>query len=143
MVLVEEKIEVVAGEVFFRGGVFLEDSCAGGSFEGYGVVVDMEHGAFSESYDIFGIVVMEFFDACFSCFSFVGGCWIRVEIVRVYIEWHKIEGIKTRRIHNGHVVGSFDGFTGDIGAGASADIWHIICYFLLYFWEYFGFVELG
>lgn len=143
MVLVEEKIEVVSGEVFFWDGVFLEDSCSGGSFEGYGVVVDMEHGSFSESNDIFGIVVMEFFDACFSCFSFVGGCWIRVEIVGVYVEGDKIEGIKTRWIHYGHVVSCLDGFTGDIGASASADIWHIFGYFLLYFWEYFGFVELG
>jgi hypothetical protein len=143
VVLAEEKIESVSGAVFLWGGVFVEDSCSGGSFEGYGVVVDMEYCAFSESNDILGIVVVEFFDACFSCFSFVGGFWIWVEIVWVYVKGDKIEGIKTGCIHYGHVVGGFDGFTGDIGAGAGADIWHIFRYFFLNFWEYFGFVELG
>ena len=57
--------------VFFGWLILGEEARVVGAFEGDGGVGDVEHGAFSEANDWFGVVAVEFFDAGFTGFSLV------------------------------------------------------------------------
>ena len=101
-----------------------EELGAGLTQEGHPVAFDFEHRSFAQGQDRGRILLVILAESSVTSLAHVGRVGIRIEVMRVNLEWHQSQTLEGGRIDDRHVVRRHDRWTGDVRACAGTHVRH-------------------